>query len=112
MTAGELWGGEPVPTQQAGDARARTAHPVSVPLSPVAPDPLCPFIGCSVPANTIRVEALVTDAVQASTSNHGSLLPLIMPMNASVSILCICALPAPMYGSGSRDTQDSANHRL
>lgn len=93
----ELWGGEPVPTHQARDAQAHATHLVSSPLSlGWVLTPLCPVVGCSVPANTIHVEALVTDAVQASTSSRGSLLPPIAPMNASVSILCMCALPAPM----------------
>lgn len=45
----------------------------------------------------------MTDAVQATTSSRGSLLPPIVPMSASVSIPYACALPAP---KGPRDTED------
>lgn len=87
MTAGELWGGETVPTQQASNAQACTTHLVSNPLTPEwVLTPLCPFIGCSVPASTTHVEALVTDAVQASTSSRGSPPPRTAPMSASVRI--------------------------
>lgn len=85
MTAGELWGGEPAPTQQDSSGQACTTHLVSNPLTPEwVLTALCPFIGCSVPASTTRVEALVTDAVQASTSSRGSPPPRTAPMSASV----------------------------
>lgn len=86
MTAGKL-GRDPVPTQQAGDAQGHTTHLVSSPLMQGwLLTPLCPFIGCSVPASTIHVEVLVTDAVQASTSSRGSPPPRTVPTSASVRI--------------------------
>lgn len=86
MTAGKLGRG-PVPTQQASDAQGHTTHLVSSPLTQGWPlTPLCPFIGCSVPASTIHVEVLVTDAVQASTSSRGSPPPRTAPTSASVRI--------------------------
>lgn len=84
LTAGD-WGGELVPTQQASDAQGCTTHLVSSPLTQGwVLMPLCPFVGCSVPASTIHVEGLVTDAVQALTSSRGSPPPRTAPMSASV----------------------------
>lgn len=80
-----LWGGELVPTQQASNAQGCTTHLVSSPLTQGwVLMPLCPFVGCSVPASTIHVEGLVTDAVQALTSSRGSPPPRTAPMSASV----------------------------
>lgn len=76
-----------MPKQQASDVQGRTTHLVSSPLMQGwVLIPLRPFIGCSVPASTIHVEALVTDAVQASTSSHGSPPPRTAPTSASVRI--------------------------
>lgn len=74
-----------MPKQQANDVQGRTTHLVSSPLMQGwVLTPLRPFVGCSVPASTIHVEALVTDAVQASTSSRGSPPPRTAPMSASV----------------------------
>ena len=72
-------------TQQAHAVQGRTTHLVSSPLMQGwVLTPHRPCEGCSLPASTRHVEALVTDAVQASTSSRGSPPPRTAPMSASV----------------------------